>query len=248
MKLRHGLFGALVIVLAGLGAAWTLGHVMARLAERGAERSSPLTAAAMEPTTEVLRRELEIHPLASPSDRRGEEAVIWAARTGRVESIGLLAKSGASVRFQDQGPNGWQPLHHAVHKNQLGSVQALIAAGAEVDGPNPEGLTPLMLAAAQGEGEIVAALLSAGADPERTQPAGDNALGYALMGGDLMSVRFLLARDPNLPLPGSVKVRAARLLLRLRGRTEILRLVDQRPEVAAPSMGSTAQASTEGLR
>ncbi len=232
MKLRHGLFGALVIVLAGLAAAWTLGHIMARLAERGAERSSPLTAAAMEPSTEALRRELTIHPLAAPHDRRGEEAVIWAARTGRVGSIALLAQSGASLRFQDQGPNGWQPLHHAVHKNQRASVQALIAAGAEVDGTDPEGLTPLMLAAAQGEGEIVAALLSAGADPERTQPAGDNALGYALMGGDLMSVQFLLVHDPGLPLPGTLKVRAARLLLRLRGKSEILRLVDDRPDLA----------------
>ena len=244
MKLRHGLLGALAIVLLGLGAVWILGHVMAGFAERGAERSSPLTAAAMEPAPDDLRRELEIHPLAAPGDPRGETALVWAARTGRGESIAMLVRAGVPVSFRDGGVNGWHPLHHAVHKNQVAGVRALLAAGAEIDGTNPAGLTPLMLAAAQGEGEIVETLLAGGADPRVEQPSGENVLGYALMGGDARSVRALLARDPALPLPGGFKTTLSRFFLRLRGRTAILRLVDERPQVAPPS----AQASTESPR
>jgi ankyrin repeat protein len=229
MKLRYLALGALGLTLLGLGALWTLGHLMPGIAQRGAQRSSPLTAAAMEPTTDGLRHELEVHPLAAPGDPRGEQALIWAARTGRGESIAFLAHAGVPVSFRDTGPNGWQPLHHAVHKNEVEGVRALIAAGAEVDGTNPDGLTPLMLAAAQGEGEIVAVLLDAGADPRREQPGGQNALGYALMGGDLLTVQELLVRAPDLRQPRGLKTGLSRLVLRLRGRTEILRLVDERP-------------------
>src|SRR5258705_10572002 len=89
MKLRNLAFGALALLLVVLGGAWTLGHLMPVLIERGAARSSPLTGAAMQPTTDSLRRELELHPLADPHDGRGEEAMTWPARSGGPDAVAL---------------------------------------------------------------------------------------------------------------------------------------------------------------
>lgn len=208
----------------GLTGLWALRSVMPRLSTP----LGPLALAAMEPTTDTLRRALERAPLAA-RDAAGRDAMIWAARAGRTESIALLAAAGAPAAFRDEGPNGWEPLHHAVHKNRAGSVRALLAAGAEVDAVNPKGLTPLMLAAAQGEGEIVEILLAAGADPARSQGDGDNALTYALFGGDARAVRALRERAPGLSPGTGLRVRLGRFLLFARGRGEVLQLLDAVP-------------------
>jgi ankyrin repeat protein len=228
MKLRNLAFGALALVLLALGGAWTLGHLMPLLTVRAAARSSPLTAAAMRPTTVELQRQLALHPPAG-GDGQGLAALIWAARTGRPASIDLLARAGVDVDARDDGPNNWRPLHHAVHKGQLASVRALLAHGAAVDGTNPDGTTPLMLAAAQEEGgAIVEALLAAGADPRLRRPAGDSALTFAVLVGDERTIRALLARAPDLRLEGGFRTWVGRLALRLRGRGDLVALVDGR--------------------
>jgi len=58
--------------------------------------------------------------------------LIAAARVGDGPRITELAKSGADVN-QRGGINNWTPLMHAVHTRQPASVQALIAAGADIN-------------------------------------------------------------------------------------------------------------------
>jgi ankyrin repeat protein len=55
-----------------------------------------------------------------------------AARAGDLARIGHLVNSGADVNERG-GVNNWTALMHAVHKNQPEAVQALIAAGADVN-------------------------------------------------------------------------------------------------------------------
>jgi hypothetical protein len=136
-----------------------------------------------------------------------------------------MVHAGVDPNQQDSGPNGWPPLMHAVHKNQLESVRALLAAGAEPDFANPAGLTPLMLAAAQGEGAIVEELLASGADPRLKQPGGETALTYAATTADARCVRALLARAPDLRLGNTWEDWLAPKIARLRGRREVLALL-----------------------
>src|ERR1700681_513300 len=185
---------------------------------------TPLAVAAASGSPKELRRELAIHP----GVRGGEslDAVIWASRSGRTDSIAELVHAGVDPNQQDSGPNGWPPMIHAVHKNQLGSVRALLAAGAEPDLANPDGLTPLMLAAAQGEGDIVEELLASGADPRLKQPGGETALTYAATEADSRCIKALLHRAPDLRLGDSWKDWLAPRLARLRGRREVVALLD----------------------
>jgi ankyrin repeat protein len=213
-----------VVAFLGLGLAMlgALGFWLLTVLPRARPRT-PLAVVAAQGSPAELRRELEVHP-----DIHGNEsldALVWASRSGRTDSIAELAHAGVSPNQQDSGPNGWPPLMHAVHKNQLESVRSLLSAGAEPDLANPAGLTPLMLAAAQGEGEIVEELLASGADPRLKQPGGETALTYAATAADARCVKALLHRAPDLRLGNTWKDWLAPRLARLRGRREVVALL-----------------------
>ena len=191
--------------------------------------STPLAVAAARGSREELKRELALHP--GILEREGLGALIWAARTGRADSIAELVRAGVDPNQQDSGVNNWTPLLHAVHKNQLGAVRALLAAGADPNQSNPKGITPLMLACSQGEGEIVDVLLSTGADPYARQRGDETALTYAMTQGDRRVIESLLRKAPDLRLTDSWEGAFARVLARLRGQRDILKRLNQPPAV-----------------
>ena len=81
----------------------------------------------------------------------------------------LLIKAGAKVNTKTgiyiDGIGGHSPLHHAVAWHQKRAINALIAAGANVNAQDDSGGTPLHTAySCDANDEIVSALLDAGAD------------------------------------------------------------------------------------
>jgi len=193
-----------------------------------ARPQTPLAVAAASGSREELRRELALHPGIQRSEGLG--ALIWASRTGRTDAIAELVRAGVDPNQQDGWVNGWTPLLHAIHKDQLGSVRALLSAGAEPDLASPKGLTPLMLAAAQGEGEIVEELLATGADPRLKQPGGETALTHAVTAADARCVKALLGRAPDLRLGDTWEDWLAPKVARLRGRREVVTLLNHAQE------------------
>lgn len=107
--------------------------------------------------------------------------LIGAAREGDAGEIGRLLRAGADPNLRG-GVNDWTPLMHAIHKNRLGSVKALIAGGAGVNAASSIGETPLMMAAGYGNTPAVELLLASGADPRRKDHDGKTALDYAVAG------------------------------------------------------------------
>lgn len=108
-----------------------------------------------------------------------------AAREGDAAQIRALAAKGADLN-EPAGGNGWTPLEHAVYKNQIRSVQALLDAGADPNAASPGGTTPLIMAAGYGYTPIVELLLHSGANPRLTDRNGHNALDAAISGtGDI---------------------------------------------------------------
>ena|SRR5947209_5625682 len=119
---------------------------------------------------------------------------IGAVRSGNVAEVRQLLAQGADPNAPE-GVNHWTPLMHAVHKNQLGSVAALLDGHAD---PNRavNGGTPLMMAAGYGYTPIVRLLLARGADPRIRDLDGETAVDWAIVGmTDLDRFTFFSCRD-----------------------------------------------------
>ena len=124
-------------------------------------------------------------PLWQPSDDRQQvldEALTWAARSGRTNVMGMLVECGAGV---DADPYRGTGLAWAVANGHADTATWLLDHGAAVDrrstfgGPrHGEGVTALHLAAESGRAAVVRLLLERGADPSledgvyRSTPSG----------------------------------------------------------------------------
>jgi ankyrin repeat protein len=141
-------------------------------------------------------------PAWEPSDDPQEvldEALVWAAKSGRVEALRLLVDLGADVNAD---PYRGTPLTWAAVNGRVDAVRALIALGAGVDrrgtfgGPDHgEGVPAINVAAQAGRTEAVQVLLDAGADPTiRDAIHGGAADGWAAFGGHRRLAALLRAQ------------------------------------------------------
>ena len=145
-----------------------------------------------------------------------QPSLTQAARDGRTDLIPTLVKQGADPN-QRAGVNGWTPLMHAIHKNQKGSISALLDAGADVNGRGADGSTALMMAAGYGYTDILNLLLDRGADAHAQMSNGSNALTFAVLGANDIdrftaadcqgpTIKALIERVPDLKLQGSARI------------------------------------------
>ena len=130
-------------------------------------------------------------PAWEPADDSQEildEALVWAAKSGRVEAIRLLVDLGARVGAD---PYRGTPLAWAAVNGRVDAVRALVELGADPNqratfgGPSHgRGVTAIHLAAQSGKRDAVVALLDSGADPLIVDELhGGSALGWARFGG-----------------------------------------------------------------
>ena len=90
-----------------------------------------------------------------------------AAGEGNIEIVKLLIEYGANVNHVAPGRLYCPPLCEAAESGHLEVVQALLNAGAWVDGDDRTSITPLMLAAREGHDAVVQLLLDSGAEVNR---------------------------------------------------------------------------------
>ena len=116
--------------------------------------------------------------------------LVAASREGDAQAIRRIVKGGCDPNTR-YGSLRWTPLMHAISKNQIASVQALLDSGADVNltadyetepRTMQRDVSPLMLAAGFGDTPIVELLLRRGADPRPADGDGNRALDYALTG------------------------------------------------------------------
>jgi ankyrin repeat protein len=131
-------------------------------------RDIPLLQAAGQGDTQALQALLSQGADANQKDAGGLTALILSVRAGAAPAVEALLRHGADPNLRG-GVNGWTPLMHAVHKNQLGAAQALLDGGAQVDSRGRSGETALMMAAGYGYTPLVELLLDRGANPRGPQ-------------------------------------------------------------------------------
>jgi ankyrin repeat protein len=130
-------------------------------------------------------------PVWQPCDEPQEildEALVWAAKSGRVDAIRQLVELGARV---DADPYRGTALTWAATNGRTAAIRTLVELGADPNrrgtfgGPSHgEGVTAIHLAAQSGQREAVLTLLGLGADPLILDNLhGGNALGWARVGG-----------------------------------------------------------------
>jgi ankyrin repeat protein len=116
-----------------------------------------------------------------------DEALVWAAKSDRVEALDRLVALGADV---DADPYRGTALTWAACNGRLDAIRRLVEHGADVNrrgtfgGPDHgHGVTALHLAAQSGQAEAVDALLELGADPTiRDDSHGGTPAGWAQHG------------------------------------------------------------------
>jgi ankyrin repeat protein len=130
-------------------------------------------------------------PAWQPSDDPQEvldEALVWAAKSDRVELLAALVTLGAGI---DADPYRGTAMTWAAANGRTGSVRRLVELGADPNargtfgGPDHgEGVTALHLAAQSGHRDVVELLLELGADPTiRDALHGGDPAGWAEFGG-----------------------------------------------------------------
>jgi ankyrin repeat protein len=131
------------------------------------DRYDVVTIAAVADEVPTLRTALELGGSArNITSRYDGTALIAAAHLGHVEAVRILIAAGAPL---DHVNNlGWTALIESIvlgdgGPRHLATLQALVAAGANVNLPDSSGQTPLALARSRGYAEMAKALAKAGA-------------------------------------------------------------------------------------
>lgn len=127
----------------------------------------------------------------------GLTPLISAIFLDKTEMIDLLYKSSPEVNYRSNN-NGNTPLHFAVMREDLLSVEKLLKRGALVDALNKEGLTPLCKAALRNCANIIKLLIKNGANMNFKSAFGDTPLHLAVSERSISAVVVLAELGANL--------------------------------------------------
>jgi ankyrin repeat protein len=164
---------------------------------------------------------------AAPEDLGTSGSLVAdAVQAGDTARLRDLLQSGTDVNAA-QG-DGMTALHWAALRNDVGSAEMLLYAGANVKASTRIGShTPLALASRNGHGEMVKILLEAGADANQPTGSGATPLMLAAASGSVQALKALLERGAAVDARESLRGETALMFAAAYGRTEAVRLLLQ---------------------
>ncbi len=189
----------------------------------GGMGSTPLMLAARGRDSRATEYLIEHGANVKSTDSAGGDALMNAARQGSYENVKMLLAHGADPKnvvreFPFKGANA---LTFAAMLDRADAVEALIAAGADVNAKDGAGNTPLTWAAMseRGDKRIVRALLRAGADPANKGAFDETPLTWAakrgntpiasMLGIHVPATATMLAATSNNETPTPAELRRA---------------------------------------
>ena len=160
-------------------------------------RNDPLYAAAFHGQTACVKALLAAGSQIVTGREYGFSALSGAAYNGHAEILQYLLQQGVSANAEGE-PSGAAPLSIASYKGQLACMQALLAAGADIDRPDADGCTALYCAAHEGQLEALKLLLSQGANVQGCCSYERDPLCTAAFHGHMACVQTLLRQVARL--------------------------------------------------
>lgn len=146
----------------------------------------------------LITKGVSVNRLRNPTTpgNPGEDTPLMiAAQKGSLPILKLLLTKGAKLETQATG-GYFTALHYAVVNGHKSCVQALLARGADANTANVDGELAL-LAAAERYPIIAKMLINKGANVNGEDITGSTVLMYAIWGGQLDLVRFLLKKGAD---------------------------------------------------
>jgi uncharacterized protein len=214
--------------------------VVAALIKSGADVRARSRSYAQTVTSEVTQRAGR-EGLNYTVMRGGSTPLLFAARSGDVDSARLLIEAGADVN--DALPNGMTALIEAAHSGHEQVGILLVEKGAD---PNARdiGYTALHAAVLRGGLDLVKALLAHGADPDlrltKGTPVRRNSEDFELPATLIGATPYFLAAR-------FVEADIMRALAAGGADTRLTMGSDVTPLMAAAGMGASTQANRRGL-
>jgi ankyrin repeat protein len=130
-------------------------------------------------------------------NKNGHTALMLAAREGQADNVQLLIARGAKINERDE--DGWTPLMLAAYNGQTSAADLLLKAKADIKVKDSKGVwDALMIALSEGRGSVAEKLIEAGAVIPAGPVSNLTPLVHTIYGGDLQSVRLVLATKPDL--------------------------------------------------
>lgn len=189
---RTGIANRYGVTPLALGAERGDARIVGALLEAGAdpnaalpEGETVLMAAARAGEIDTLRLLLDHGADAAARESwRGQTALMWAAAQNHARAVHTLIELGA--RVAERSDAGWSALLFAVRAGQAGAVDALLAAGADVNDTirppsaeaeaapgrgvgGPAGTSALVIAVTNGHFSLARHLVERGADPDAAE-------------------------------------------------------------------------------
>jgi len=131
-------------------------------------------------------------PALRELDNNQMQPIHIASYHGAGKAIAELARHDASLLEEITSRGNMTALHWAVARAQIGGLEALIKAGANIEAGDDGNKTGLHYAAARGQVEILEALIAAGADTEAKTANGVTPLQLAAEKAQVAAIRALV--------------------------------------------------------
>lgn len=171
------------------------------------------------------------------SERSTVQTLLTAIDAGDAAQV---ARSATPQTVNQRGEDGVTPLMLAARRGRRDVVEALIAAGADVNAADDLGLTPLFHACHdpdedRGHPQVVESLIAAGADREARIGYGVRPLMYAAGHGEAAVVEALLKAGAD-PLARNDGGRTALMMVKDRDYVDVINILHE-AEMLAGSEG-----------